>query len=229
MDSTPFHQLFANALTNTSIDCDTFVALNDADESKSGHGDSGNQSQRRFDIYRNNRAMSLIEVLASTYPALVKLLGTEFFNAAARAFIDVTPPKQPVMAEYGHEFGAFIASLPNTEKLPFLTDVAAIEWHKLQAYHCEDIPVLLLTDLAEIEPEALMDSQLQTHPSLSCISSQWPVGSIWTICTDTSGNAPPASSVDMSQPETIIITRPQLDVQVNRIDSAAANRSTIDL
>lgn len=212
MSESSFHESFTHALQNASVDSSSLLDPNTAGDQR-----------RRFDVYRNNRVVSLLEALRSTYPAIKQLVGDEFFKASATAFIDANPPTQPVMAEYGKHFGRFLSSLPNTGNLPFLNDIAELEWHRLQAYHCSDAPVLDSSALAEISPESIMGLRVQCHPAVHCVVSIWPVGSIWTICTDDSGANPDAhKNVDMRQGEAVLITRPGMDVQINRIDAAAA-------
>lgn len=212
MRDVSFHTTFTSALRNATADPTTLLQpIEDGDH------------RRRFDVYRNNRMVSLIETLRSTYPALTQLVGDEFFKAAASAFIDMSPPIQPVMAEYGAEFGHFMASLPNTEKLPYIKDIAELEWWRLQAYHCVDTPVLQLSALADVAPDSMMELRLECHPALHCLVSKWPVGSIWTLCTEGSGTDIEAhKKVDMLKAEFVIITRPEMDVLINRITESAS-------
>jgi len=207
-----FHESFSHALQNASVDSSPLL-------NPSRYGDQ----RRRFDVYRNNRVMSLIEALCSTYPTINQLVGDEFFKASATAFINANPPSQPVMAEYGKNFGRFISSLPNTGNLPFLKDIAELEWQRLQAYHCVDSPVLSPAALAEIPPHSLTELRIHCHPALSCIVSKWPIGSILAFCADGSSADPEAhKNVDMSTGEAVVITRPRLEVRINKVDQAAA-------
>lgn len=176
--------------------------------------------QRRFNIYRNNRMVSLIDALRSTYPAMHRLVGDEFFKASAKAYIEAHPPTQPVMAEYGDKFGCFVSALPTVSGLPYLSDVAELEWCQLQAYHCKDALVFKVDQLSSVPPDAIMDIGFKDHPALHVIESRWPVGSIWMMSTSTSGT--PGSSIDMNQAEAVVITRPQLQVHVNIISNAAS-------
>lgn len=212
MHNASFHEMFANALQHATVDTTPLLQpVKDGDQ------------RRRFDVYRNNRMVSLIETLRSTYPALNQLVGDEFFKAAACAFIDVNPPVQPVMAEYGGEFGRFMSSLPNTEKLPFLKDIAELEWWRLQAYHCVDAPVLQPSALADVAPSSIMDLRLQCHPALHCVVSEWPIGSIWALCTEGSGTDLEAHKrVDMLKGESVIITRPEIIVLINRVTASGS-------
>lgn len=67
----------------------------------------------RFGVYRNNVFASLTAVLRSRYPVIERLVGEEFFKAAAGLFIAAHPPSTPVLIEYGERFPPFSkASIP---------------------------------------------------------------------------------------------------------------------
>lgn len=206
MRNQSFHKRFAQGLSR--FDANSMSLLKPV-----GTGDQ----QRRFNIYRNNRVVSLIDALRSTYPAIEKLVGDEFFKASARAYIEAHPPTQPVMAEYGSGFGQFISAFPGTGRFPFLADVAELEWQYLQSFHSADAAVIDATALSAIASESIMYIGMDCHPALHVIESAWPVGTIWTSCVRETDS----SLVDMQQGEAVVITRPDLQVQVNTVDSAA--------
>lgn len=224
-----FHSRFAQALRRSDVDSSSLL-----------RPVSTGDQQRRFNVYRNNRMVSLIDSLRSTYPAIQKLVGEEFFKASARAYVETNPPMQPVMAEYGSSFGCFISALPGTDRFPFLADVAELEWQCLQSFHAADANVLDVTALSAIASESIMDVSMQCHPALHVIESSWPVGTIRANCLAgnlqarglqsgdlqgedlQSGDTQSRQSVDMRQGETLVISRPELQVQVNSLDNTAA-------
>lgn len=199
----------------------TADALRDANKScpEQVLGQGGDQQSRRFNIYRNNRTVSLIENLQACYPAIFKLVGTEFFNAAARHYINEQPPKSPVMAEYGESFGEFISQLPSTSSIPYIADVAAIEWARLQAYHQIDAEPLAIQALATIAPEKLTDVKLTTHPTLALIRSRWAVGSIWAATINQQATP---EDFSINNGENVLVVRPGLDTNVNFLEGATA-------
>src|SRR5262245_57068509 len=81
-------------------------------------------SAARFNIHRNNIASSLIAVLASRYPVIRRLVGDDFFQAAAGTFIASHPPQSPALIEFGGAFAAFLAALEPAASLPYLSDIA---------------------------------------------------------------------------------------------------------
>src|SRR5215469_14454330 len=71
-------------------------------------GPNGKSAVKRYNVYRNNVTVSLIDALAAVFPATLRITGVEFFRAMARFHVRATPPRSPLLFEYGHEFPEFI-------------------------------------------------------------------------------------------------------------------------
>ena len=71
-------------------------------------GPRGKGAVKRYNVYRNNVTVSLIDALAAIYPAVQRITGVEFFRAMARFHVRATPPTSPLLFEYGRDFPAFI-------------------------------------------------------------------------------------------------------------------------
>jgi hypothetical protein len=69
-------------------------------------------SPDRLDIYRNTFVANATRALRLTYPAVHKLVGDEFFEGAAVAFIAQHPPRSACFDHYGEAFAAFLAAFP---------------------------------------------------------------------------------------------------------------------
>src|SRR5271155_5093317 len=63
---------------------------------------------RRYNVYRNNVTVSLIDALAAIFPATQRITGVEFFRAMARFHVRAAPPTSPLLFEYGRDFPGFI-------------------------------------------------------------------------------------------------------------------------
>ncbi len=85
-------------------------------------------ARRRFAIYRNTALSGLVEALRLSYPMTEKVVGTPFFDQTALAFACEHPPADPVLARYGAAFPAFLESAPSLASLPYLPDLARLEW-----------------------------------------------------------------------------------------------------
>lgn len=173
-------------------------------------------ASRRFDVYRNNRAVGLVEALQSSFPAVRRLVGDEYFDAAARAYIDAHPPRSPVLLQYGECFGEFVESLPSAAGVPYLGDVARLEWLRRRALHAADAEPAGIERLGEIPESRMNDVTLALHPSLAVLASRWPVVSLWSAALDPGH----AGTVDMKEAERVMIVRPALQVGVHKLPAA---------
>ena len=169
---------------------------------------NGTAPKRRFDVYRNNVIASLIEALKTSFPVALRLVGEDFFKATARAYIDREPPKSPLLFLYGQSFGDFLDAFPPAASVPYLGDVARLEWARMSAYHAEDKDPIGIEALAELRPDQLGNTTFRLHPSLALISSRWPLFSLWAASSGRGSE----DAVKMEQAEQVIVVRPAFDV-----------------
>src|SRR5271154_6670065 len=116
-------------------------------------GPAGKGAVKRYNVYRNNVTVSLIDALAAVYPAVQRITGVDFFRAMARFHIRATPPASPLLFEYGRDFPAFIEGYEHGLMMPWLADTARLERAWLDAYHAADAAPLTASDLASFPPE----------------------------------------------------------------------------
>jgi hypothetical protein len=174
--------------------------------------------ERRFGVYRNNVKASLSAALAARFPVVERLVGDEFFTAMALVFIERDPPRSPVLAEYGAAFANFLEGFDPAADLPYLPDIARLEWSRHAAFHSADASAADLGRLAELPPEALGSVRLGLHPAMAVIASPWPIVSVWT--TNTYDATPEAPAADWTG-ETALVTRPHLEVLLHRLPPGA--------
>jgi hypothetical protein len=62
-------------------------------------GPNGKGARKRYNVYRNNVTVSLINALAAVFPATMRITGVDFFRAMAR-LSRATPPTSPLLFEY---------------------------------------------------------------------------------------------------------------------------------
>lgn len=178
----------------------------------------GDPADRRYNIYRNNVTVSLIEALVAIYPATQRLTGADFFRAMARFHVRETPPTSPLLFEYGRDFPAHIERYKYAKQLPWLADVARIERAWLDAYHAADAPTLTAVDLAAVPQERLADLRFRPHPATRIVKSPYPAASIFAI----NRSADAEANLTSDAAEAALVTRPLLDVSVRTLPSASA-------
>lgn len=187
---------------------------------------TGADATRRFGVYRNNVIVSLIDALADSYTVVAVLVGDEFFRAMAREFARQHPPRSPIMANYGDDFPAFIAGFAPAETLPYLADLALLEWQRVVSWHAADEPSLRASDIESLlsDPIALASTRWQFHPSVALIDSSFAIVSLWSAHQHGSAREIEAAlnHVDTFQPESALVLRQELDVLILSMTSAEA-------
>lgn len=182
-------------------------------------GVSGTQKTRRFNVYRNNVHASLAAALAARFPVVQRLVGDEFFRAMAVLFIEKRPPASPVLHGYGADFAGFIASFEPARDLPYLADIARLEWARSLAYHAADDDALAIAALGELPADSLADARLSFHPAATLVTSDYPIVTIWRTNTHDEVVQPVGPRHGA---ECALVTRPQLDVLITGLPVAGA-------
>jgi hypothetical protein len=181
-------------------------------------GPDGQPSATRFAVYRNNVVLGLIDALKAAFPVVCALVGEDFFAAMARAHAVETPPASPVMHDYGADFPAFIARFAPAASLPYLADVARLEWAWVEAYHAAEAWPLSPASIARVKQAAIPRARLLLHPSARLVRSAWPVVAMWRMhgADETAAPAPDAGGQDA------LILRPGAEVEIRTLPPGAA-------
>ncbi|WP_377512553.1 DUF2063 domain-containing protein [Octadecabacter sp. R77987] len=174
----------------------------------------GRAAGKRFDVYRNNVAVSLSDALETAFPVIRKLVGDDFFRAMAGVYLRAHPPTSPLMMFYGEQMPAFLAGFAPAASLPYLPDMAHLELALRHAYHAPDATPIAADALAQFPPEALGDLRFSLAPALRLVASPYPVHGLW--------RANMAGEAQTKGGETVLITRPDLDPQMHVVPPASA-------
>lgn len=176
-------------------------------------------AERRFAVYRNNVMVGLCDALAASFPTVAALVGNEFFRAIAGGFVRAAPPATPVLHEYGDGFAAFLQRHGAIGDLPYLPDVARLDWACLRAYHAADAAPVGIDSLSAVPEDALDRLRMVLHPSLALVTSDWPVAAIWRAHQT---DDPAAALAELpAGGETALVIRPHLNVAVHAVSGAA--------
>lgn len=95
-----------------------------------------------FAVYRNTSARGAVEALRASYPTVDMLVGEQMFTQVALDYRRETPPRSPILSEYGGSFPAFLARQPWSCELPYLADVARLDWLWLESFLAPDFPAM---------------------------------------------------------------------------------------
>lgn len=133
-------------------------------------------------VYRNAVRANYRNALAATFPVVRELTGAPFFNAAVDAFVAVLPPASGDLNVYGDAFPGFLAEYPHAATLPYLPDVARLEWALDEAARAADppaTPAQVHDALAAMPPAALATLRFALDGSCRLLHAAYPVLRIW--------------------------------------------------
>jgi uncharacterized protein (UPF0276 family) len=149
----------------------------------------------RLGIYRGNLTSAWRRALASSYPVLRRLLGSERFDNLARAYGRACPAQDPDL----NRFGAGLADFIEGEEPAWLADLARLEWAVHTAWYAPDASVGTPPEadpravLASLSPQQFEASRAILHPSLRLHASSWSMAAFWlTQQGDDQGVSAPA-------------------------------------
>ena len=175
--------------------------------------------ERRMAIYRANMAAAADKALSSAYPVIRQVVGDEFFHGLAREYQRGTPSASGDLTDFGATFDAFVSAFEHTRSLPYLPDLARLEWAVHRAGGAADAPDWDAGALATVEPEQQAEIRFAWSPGLAVVESAHPVVRIWTIHQPGYGGE---FSVDWNRADTALVARDGFAVVVTECGAADA-------
>jgi hypothetical protein len=160
----------------------------------------------RLAVHRNNMFVSLTNALRSTFPIVCRVVDEQFFFYVAEEFIKNRPPRQACLASYGDEFAAFLRRFPDCSGLPYLPDLARLEWLLHRAGHSDSPSPLAASALVGLAAKELSTLKLSFAPSFGFLRSPWPIDRIWR------------SNKCVVNDEPIALTSGGVSLEVRRLD-----------
>jgi hypothetical protein len=136
----------------------------------------------RLAVYRANGRAKYRHALAATYPVVRRLTGAPFFNATVDEFVAAQPPVSGDLNVYGKDFARFLERYTPAASLPYLPDVARLEWAIDDANRAADaprVPDAILAALSIVVPERVPRVRIALEVSCQLIASAYPILRIW--------------------------------------------------
>lgn len=166
--------------------------------------DPSPQRERRLAVYRNNVRHALLSVLDAAFPVIRELIGADCFSATALVFIAQRSPHIPALHAYGGELPDFLADFAPLAELPWLADVARLEWARNEALFAADREPLSPNQLATVPVAELPGLRLELHSSAWLHESPWPIHAIWDAHQPGGGAL---EAVDLARAEAVLVWR----------------------
>jgi hypothetical protein len=176
------------------------------------------EAEGRLAVHRHHILRSLTGALKANFPVLCQVVDERFFAYAADAFIRMHPPSAPSLAEYGAEFPDFIRSFEAARTLPYLGDLARLEWAVMQARNAPDAAPIAADSLRQVPVVEYPNLSFRLDPSLTLLRTRWGVERIWAAHQ----GGEPAAQIDLgSEGSRLIVRRRGAEIEVERVDRAS--------
>lgn len=180
----------------------------------------GLEPEARLAIYRNTFIAVLTNALRLSYPAVERLVGDNFFDRTAAIFIDRTPPKSPYLNDYGSAFADFLADFPPAASLPYLADVARLEWAVSRSLNAADMEPLDMASLAMLAAAGDASLSLDPHPAVALLRVDYPADAIWRAVLG--GDDAAMAGIDLGDgPAWLLVERDAMGVEAIRMPEPA--------
>ncbi|HVZ71171.1 MAG TPA: DNA-binding domain-containing protein [Polyangia bacterium] len=159
-------------------------------------GDARASAVERLDVYANMYFFRILEVLRSDYPKLVAVVGDEAFHNLATEYLAAHPSRHPSLRFVGSAMPAFVKTLPLTREKPWLAELAALEWARVDVFDREDTPLLTREALAATAPEDFAAIPLATVAAFELVPAAWAVEDPWRAIEDGHPASDPPRAAD---------------------------------
>ena len=178
-----------------------------------------NGAEPAFLVYRNTVLKGCIDALRANFPVVARLVGEEWFRAAAAIYARGNPPRVPMLLDYGAGFAGFLAGFEPAADLPYLPAVARLDRFWSESHAARDETPLRAQELAGLAPDRRGGLVLRPHAAARWAWFQVPAFTIWSR-----NRVDAAGGVDLSdvewRGEGALLTRPDDAVQWIGLDKA---------
>jgi len=175
--------------------------------------------ERRLAIYRANVEAAAAKALAAAYPVIHQVVGGARFDDLARAYLHDSPSRSGDLHELGSTFAEFLAVDASAPSLPYLPDLARLEWAAHRAYGAADAEALDTDALAQLPAHRQPMVRFDWAAGTTLVDSAFPIVRIWRIHQPGFDGE---FSVDWSAGEIALVAREGLRVAVHAVSAGVA-------
>ena len=179
----------------------------------------GVPGEERLLVYASGYLARVQEALAEVYEAIRHIVGAREFSALSRAYAQGYPSHDYNLNLIGRHLPEFLAGVALTQRLPFLPDLAKLEWLVCRAFHAFDRPPLDSSRLAPMPPDDWEHRRLVVQPSVSVVASAWPILDLWEARKQSRAEI---NTDVVNRPQRVLVSRRDLRVRCELIDERQA-------
>ena len=177
----------------------------------------GARGEERMAVYAEAYVARLMEALAEIYETVYHLLGKEAFIELTESYLEAHPSHSYNLNSFGEAMAPHLERTRFAAELPFLPDLARLEWQVSRAFHSFEQTAFDPASIAQNSEEDWDRLRVVFQPSVAVIRSQWPILTIWNA------RKKPLGEIDISlegQPQQVLVSRRGMDVTCEALEEA---------
>jgi hypothetical protein len=172
----------------------------------------------RVSVYRANVQSSFRGAMELGFPAIARLVGTQYFRQMVGEYQGRHPSRSGSLQQVGAEFSGYVATVFRGSPYAYLGEVAEIEWAYQEILIAAEHGPLDIARLAALAPDEYSGLRLTLHPAVRTLESRYPLVRIWRANRRETLDSTP---IDLnSGGERILLQRRGLDVLIHRLQAA---------
>lgn len=180
----------------------------------------GDSVERRWGIYGGGYVARLVEAVENDFPATRRILGPRAFESLVARYVRRFPPRSFDIGRAGDRLADFLTADPLAVDLPFLPDLARLEWRLAEAFVAENAEPLAWNALALVDPEIVADTTFRLLPGTAMIETRWPLLAL----RSTQSKADSEISIPVDEgPRTLLVHRHGLEVRCREVEAGDAS------
>jgi hypothetical protein len=129
----------------------------------------------RLGIYTDGYLARLREALLEAFPAVAKILGDGSLASMVARYRPQVPTGWCNLNYVGRALPNFLLSDRLAEELPFLPDLARLEWCVVECFHARVGEPFDLATVSNWDLEDWASARIAFQPGVALVSSRWPI------------------------------------------------------
>lgn len=163
---------------------------------------------RRVAVYRDCSRRARQRALEAIYPVCRQVLGDRYFVGLTASYITAYPSKSGDLNVYGADFPEHMQAQCRTREasggLPYIVDLARLEWHWHAVYYAPNDPAFDSAGFAAIAAAGRVEqTRFRLSAALRLLASDYPIGEVWRRHREGSDT----SAVAMGNGDRLVILR----------------------
>jgi len=173
----------------------------------------------RLAVYTDGYPARMQESLRETYPAIAKILGDGSFDGLADRYVEWAPAGWCNLNNVGVRLPDFLGEDPLTTDLPFLPDLARLEWAVIECFNAALQEPFDIASCGDWGLDDWAEARIGFQPGTAIVGSEWPIRRL----REARHLERHEIDVDLvDRPESVLIHRDGFDVSTRTVDPSEA-------